>query len=65
VASLLGQQKGRRARPPQVGEFKDGVGELFAVDTINNKTILIRLRWTNMNTTPHFEQSFSDDGGKI
>jgi hypothetical protein len=50
--------------PPQVGEFKDGVGEFFAMDTINNKTILIRFRWTNMNTTPHFEQSFSDDGGK-
>jgi hypothetical protein len=50
--------------PPQVGEFKDGVGEFFALDTINNKTILIRFRWTNMNTTPHFEQSFSDDGGK-
>ena len=40
--------------PPQVGEFKDGVGEFFAMDTINNKTILIRFRWTNMNTTPHF-----------
>jgi hypothetical protein len=50
--------------PPQVGEFKDGVGEFFAVDTINNKTILIRFRWTNMTTTPHFEQSFSDDGGR-
>lgn len=50
--------------PPQVGEFKDGVGEFFAVDTINNKTILIRFRWTNTNSTPHFEQSFSDDGGK-
>lgn len=50
--------------PPQVGEFKDGVGEFFAQDTINGKTILIRFRWTNMNTTPHFEQSFSDDGGR-
>jgi hypothetical protein len=50
--------------PPQVGEFKDGVGEFYAVDTVNNKTILIRFRWTNMNTTPHFEQSFSPDGGK-
>ena len=39
-------------------------GVTFAVDTINNKTILIRFRWTNMNSTPHFEQSFSDDGGK-
>ena len=50
--------------PPQVGEFKDGVGEFFAQDTIDGKTILIRFRWTNLNTaTPHFEQSFSNDGG--
>ena len=51
--------------PPQVGEFKDGVGEFYAQDTINGKTILIRFHWTNLNSsTPHFEQSFSDDGGK-
>lgn len=50
--------------PPQVGEFKNGRGEFFAQDTINGKTILIRYQWTNLTTTPHFEQSFSDDGGK-
>ena len=51
--------------PPQVGEFKNGQGEFFAQDTINGKTILIRFDWTNMTTnSPHFEQSFSDDGGK-
>jgi hypothetical protein len=51
--------------PPQIGEFKDGRGEFFAQDTINGKTILIRFVWTNMTTnSPHFEQSFSDDGGK-
>ncbi len=51
--------------PPQVGEFKDGHGQFFAQDTINGKTILIRFDWTNMTTnSPHFEQSFSDDGGK-
>ena len=51
--------------PPQIGEFKDGRGEFFAQDTINGKVILIRFVWTNMTTnTPHFEQSFSDDGGK-
>jgi hypothetical protein len=53
--------------PPQIGEFKNGVGEFFAQDTqytSNNKAILVRFRWTNLNTaTPHFEQSFSDDGG--
>ena len=36
--------------PPQVGEFKDGVGEFFAQDTINGKTILIRFHWTNLTT---------------
>jgi len=51
--------------PPQIGQFKDGRGEFFAQDTINGKTIFIRYAWTNMTTnSPHFEQSFSDDGGK-
>ncbi|MGO8796404.1 MAG: hypothetical protein ACLQLC_16405 [Candidatus Sulfotelmatobacter sp.] len=51
--------------PPQVGEFKDGRGEFYAQDTYNGKTILIRFVWTNLTTnSPHFEQSFSDDGGK-
>ncbi len=51
--------------PPQVGEFKNGRGEFFAQDTINGKTILIRYVWTDLTTnSPHFEQSFSDDGGK-
>ena len=51
--------------PPQIGEFKNGRGEFFAQDTINGKSILIRFVWTNMTTNlPHFEQSFSDDGGK-
>jgi|SRR5215471_10223543 len=51
--------------PPQIGEFKDGRGEFFAQDTINGRTILIRYVWTGLATpSPHFEQSFSDDGGK-
>ena len=50
--------------PPQVGEFKNGRGDFYAQDTINGKTILIRYDWTNLTSTPHFEQSFSDDGGK-
>ena len=50
--------------PPQIGEFKNGVGEFYATDTLHNRAILVRFRWTNMSTTPHFEQSFSDDGGK-
>jgi hypothetical protein len=51
--------------PPQIGEFKNGQGEFFAQDTVNGKAILIRFVWTNTTTsTPHFEQSFSDDGGQ-
>src|ERR1700722_2008660 len=51
--------------PPQIGEFKNGHGEFFAQDTVNGKTILIRFDWRNLTTnSPHFEQSFSDDGGK-
>lgn len=51
--------------PPQVGEFKGGRGEFYAQDTYDGKTILIRFVWTNLTTnSPHFEQSFSDDGGK-
>lgn len=51
--------------PPQIGEFKNGRGEFLAQDTINGKVVLIRFVWTNMDTSsPHFEQSFSDDGGK-
>lgn len=51
--------------PPQIGEFRNGRGEFFAQDTINGKVILIRYVWTEMNAnSPHFEQSFSDDGGK-
>jgi hypothetical protein len=50
---------------PTVGEFKNGRGEFFAQDTINGKSVLIRFVWTDMTTnSPHFEQSFSDDGGK-
>jgi hypothetical protein len=51
--------------PPQIGKFKNGRGEFFAQDTVNGKSILIRYVWTDMTTnSPHFEQSFSDDGGK-
>ncbi len=51
--------------PPQVGEFKNGRGEFYAQDTIDGRTILIRYVWTKLTTnSPHFEQSFSDDGGK-
>jgi hypothetical protein len=49
----------------QVGQFKNGRGEFYGTDTLNGKLIYVRFVWTNTNTnTPHFEQSYSDDGGK-
>jgi hypothetical protein len=51
--------------PPQIGQFKDGVGEFYAQDDWKGKMVIVRFLWTNTTTNqPHFEQSFSDDGGK-
>ena len=51
--------------PPQVGQFKNGVGEFYAQDTLNGKLIFVRFIWSKTDTnSPHFEQSFSDDAGK-
>ncbi len=50
---------------PQIGGFKNGRGEFFGQDTLNGRAILIRFVWSDTATSsPHFEQSFSDDGGK-
>lgn len=50
---------------PQIGEFKNGIGQFDARDTLNGKAILVRFIWTKTDTSrPHFEQSFSDDAGK-
>lgn len=57
--------KGGPIFPPQIGEFKNGRGEFYAQDMLNGKSIFVRFIWSNTNTsTPHFEQSFSEDGGK-
>ena len=51
--------------PPSIGEFKDGRGEFFAQESLNDRAILVR--FVIAVITPdscRFEQSFSDDGGK-
>ncbi|HEY8053009.1 MAG TPA: hypothetical protein VIE42_09395 [Steroidobacteraceae bacterium] len=51
--------------PPQIGEFKNGVGEFYATDTLDDRAILVRFVWTGTTSAaPHFEQAFSADGGK-
>jgi hypothetical protein len=50
--------------PPVVGGFKNGIGTFYANDTFKGKPIRIRFLWTNLTAEPHWEQAFSDDGGK-
>jgi hypothetical protein len=50
---------------PTVGAFKDGRGEFYDQEAFEGRTILVRYVWSDTTTsTPHFEQSFSADGGK-
>jgi hypothetical protein len=49
----------------QIGQFKNGHGEFYAQDDLDRKIIFVRFDWTKLGTaSPHFEQSFSNDGGK-
>jgi hypothetical protein len=51
--------------PPMIGEFQNGRGEFYCQDTWKGKAVLVRFLWTETTTkSPHFEQSYSDDGGK-
>ncbi|WP_158942184.1 DUF1579 family protein [Granulicella sp. S190] len=50
---------------PLVGSFKNGRGELFSQETFRGKTVLIRGTWSDIKPdSHHFEEDFSDDGGK-
>ncbi|MCI0554245.1 MAG: hypothetical protein L0287_25130 [Anaerolineae bacterium] len=50
---------------PTIGEFKNGRGEFFCHELWNGRAILVRYVWSNITAnSAHFEQSFSDDGGK-
>jgi hypothetical protein len=58
-------KNGALGGPPNVGEFRNGVGEFYCQDTYNGRMILIRYVWSNITpNSAHFEQAFSDDGGK-
>src|SRR5262249_25714435 len=50
---------------PTIGEFKDGRGEFFDQETLNGRAILVRFVISDITADScHFEQAFSDDGGK-
>jgi len=50
---------------PAIGEFKNGRGEFYNQDTFNGRSIFVRFIISGITLNScHFEQSFSDDGGK-
>ena len=50
---------------PTIGEFKNGRGEFYDREPVGGRTILVRNVWSDMKANScHFEQAFSDDGGK-
>jgi hypothetical protein len=51
--------------PPTVGRWKDGRGEFYDHEELNGRWILVRYVWSDVTpTSAHFEQAFSEDGGK-
>jgi hypothetical protein len=58
-------KNGSMAGPPTIGEFKNGQGQFFDQEVFNGRTIFARYVWSQITpNSAHFEQSFSDDGGK-
>jgi hypothetical protein len=50
---------------PMVGEFKDGRGEFYDQELWKGRFVYVRFIWSNITpTSAHFEQAYSDDGGK-
>jgi hypothetical protein len=50
---------------PTIGEFKNGRGEFFDQEGLNDRAILVRFVISDITPNScHFEQAFSNDGGK-
>ncbi|HJR73592.1 MAG TPA: hypothetical protein VJ806_08120 [Luteimonas sp.] len=51
--------------PPMHGQFRDGRGVFYGVDTFGGRTILVRFVISDITAdSARFEQFYSDDGGK-
>jgi len=50
---------------PTIGEFRNGRGEFYDTELVNGRNVLVRGIWSDITPDScHFEQSFSEDGGK-
>jgi hypothetical protein len=57
--------RGGTLTPPTIGEFRNGRGEFYGQETLDGRAILVRFVITQVTPDScHFEQAFSDDGGK-
>ena len=58
-------KQGSFSLPPTVGRWLNGRGEFYDQEIFEGRMILVRYVWSDITpTSAHFEQSFSDDGGK-
>lgn len=63
--NFASRSSGSVSRPPAIGTFTGGRGEFFDQETFNGRSILLRFSISSITPTScHFEQAFSDDGGK-
>ncbi|HEY0681325.1 MAG TPA: hypothetical protein VGD45_03245 [Steroidobacter sp.] len=54
-----------RIDPPVYGSFAGDVGTFIGKDVFKGQPITVRFRWQDIHSKrPHWEQSFSTDGGK-
>jgi len=50
---------------PTIGSFKNGRGEFYDFERINDHFVWVRYQWSQITAnSAHFEQAFSEDGGK-
>jgi len=51
--------------PPVTGEFKNGRGEFYGLESLDGRAILVRFIISDVTAnSARFEQAFSNDGGK-
>ena len=51
--------------PPVVGQFTNGHGEFYGADNWEGRAVIVRYMWQAVShDKTHFEQAFSQDGGK-
>jgi hypothetical protein len=56
---------GGRLDSPLLGRFRRGVGQFDGTDVIDGREVRVRFLWRGITeTSAHWEQSFSFDGGK-